>query len=280
MMQGVDPKALFSMYMRLVGTPCLEPEKGDPELSGKVLGIINGSSWITLWSYYFGRTILPGVKLVNVGNEAVQLNFMKAYREGKPCPPQENIEVFVRYALDLVELYRPDAILISCSTMNRAYPKVQEAIKQYGVPVVPIDMPMMEEAVARVEEGGTVLIIATHGPTVRSTQLLLEEVARKANKRNIKYVSETVEEAFERLGVGDIEGHNDLIRRVIEQRRRNGRIDVVVLAQLSMSVLKIFDPQVEEELGIPILTSGECGFRKIRALFIGKSQKDSVQPEH
>jgi len=273
MMQEVDPKILFSMYMRLVGTPCLEPEKGDPELSGKVLGIINGSSWITLWSYYFGRTILPGVKLVNVGNEAVQLNFMKAHREGKPCPPQENIEAFVRYALDLVELYKPDAILISCSTMNRAYPKVQEAVKQYEVPVIPIDMPMMEEAIARVEEGGTILIVATHGPTVKSTQLLLEEVARKANKQNVKYISETIEEAFERLGAGDIEGHNDLIRRAIEQRRNGERIDVVVLAQLSMSVFKIFNPRVEEELGIPILTSGECGFRKVRALFVDKSQK-------
>jgi len=280
MMQEVDSKILFSMYMRLVGTPCLEPEKGDPELSGRVLGIINGSSWITLWSYYFGRTILPGVKLVNVGNEAVQLNFMKAHREGKPCPPQENIEAFVRYALDLVELYRPDAILISCSTMNRAYPKVQEAVRQYEVPVIPIDMPMMEEAIARVEEGGTILIIATHGPTVKSTQLLLEEVARRANKQSIKYVSETIEEAFERLGAGDIEGHNDLIRRAIEQRRNSERIDVVVLAQLSMSVFKIFHPQVEEELGIPILTSGECGFRKVRALLVDKSRKSSAKPEH
>ncbi len=266
----INPKMLFSMYMKLTGVPTLEPEKGDPRLTGKTLGIINGSTWIILWSYYFGRKILPGVKLINVGNEAIQLNFMRAYREGKPCPPQENIDLFEKYALDLVKLYKPDAIMISCSTMNRAYPQVQKAVEGYGIPVVPIDMPMMEEAIEKTEQDGKILVIATHGPTVKNTQLLLEEVANKMGKR-ILFSGVTIEKAFELLGKGDIEGHNRLIEEAIIKTKKDERIDVVVLAQLSMGVLKIFCPDIEEKIGVPVLASGECGFQKIRSVFLSET---------
>ena len=74
---------------------------------------------------------------------------MDAHRKGLPSPPQANIEVFIRYAQDLVELAQVNMVLITCSTMNRAYPQVEEALKPYGVPVVQIDQPLMERAVSR-----------------------------------------------------------------------------------------------------------------------------------
>jgi len=271
MIYEVNPIQLFSMYMQIAGVPHLEDEtSGDPRLIGKTLGIINGGAWIILWAYYFGRKFLPGVRIINVGNEAVQLNFMKAHKEGKECPPQENIEVFKRYALDIANLYRNvDVILISCSTMNRAYVHVQEEMKKYNIPVLTIDMPMMEEAVKSVKNG-KILIIATHGPTVKSTQALLEEVARDMNKR-IEYTGETIEEAFEMLGKGDIEAHNELIARAIKKHQKAERIDVVILAQLSMTVFKFSYPDDLKEFGIPVLTSGECGFKKVRDILIEKS---------
>ena len=116
---------------------------------GKRLGLLNGSSWITLWSNYFGRLFLPGVHLVNIGNEAIQMNFMQAHHDGQPTPPLSNIDAFVRYARDLVTFGQVNAVLITCSTMNRAYPQVQAALAPYNVPVVQIDRPMMERAVER-----------------------------------------------------------------------------------------------------------------------------------
>lgn len=53
--------------------------------------------------YYFGKMILPGVKIINVGNEAVQLSFMKAHREGKPCPPQINIDTLPEISTNSLE---------------------------------------------------------------------------------------------------------------------------------------------------------------------------------
>ncbi len=32
--------------------------------------------------------------------------------------------------------------MITCSTMNRSYPRVREAVQAYGVPVIPIDGPV------------------------------------------------------------------------------------------------------------------------------------------
>ena len=59
---------------------------------------------------------MPGVQSVKAGNDAVQLNFVRAYRAGEPCPPQSSIEACARNARDLVELADVDAILITCST--------------------------------------------------------------------------------------------------------------------------------------------------------------------
>ncbi len=74
----VDPIELFGNYMKVTGVPTLSTEAStNPALNGKKLGVVNGSSWVSLWSTYFGKKILPGVKIINAGNEAVQLNFMQ-----------------------------------------------------------------------------------------------------------------------------------------------------------------------------------------------------------
>lgn len=261
-----DAKQLFSSYMKLADVPRLEHEyTQDPALYGKKLGLVNGSAWIQLWSYYFGRVYLPGVKLINVGNEAVQLNFMQAHSEHKECPPQKNIDLFAQYAKDLIELADVDAILITCSTMNRSLPYVKKAVEQYKIPVVQIDEPMMEKAV---ENGGRVLIIATHGPTVDNTRKLLEETAENMGKgQTLQYCGATVEEAFHLLGEGKIHEHNELIARTIKEEQSKGRIDQVVLAQLSMSVFKLSYPDHVEDFGVPVLTSGEEGFKRIYDIF-------------
>ncbi|AQG77979.1 aspartate/glutamate racemase family protein [Spirosoma montaniterrae] len=264
--------SLFSEYMRLTGTPTLGSEpSGDPALVGKKLGVVNGSNWVSLWSTYFGRTVLPGVKIVQVGNEGVQLNFMDAHHRGDTCPPQLNIDLTIRYAKDLIDLVGVDAILLSCSTMNRAAPAVREALAPLGVPVVQIDEAMMEEAVQtgtapadrteRVRDG-KILVVATHGPTVASTQALLQETADRMGK-SVQFAGATVEDAFHLLGDGRIEEHNELIANVIREAQQHDSIDVVVLAQLSMSVFCFSYPDPIAAFGIPVLNSGETGFRRV-----------------
>lgn len=256
---GVDPVRLFSDYMKVTGVPTLADEHGPyPNLSGKKLGIVNGSSWISLWSTYFGKLMLPGVKIINVGNEAIQLNFMQAHSRGRQCPPEINIGLFCRYARDLFDLEQVNAILISCSTMNRAFKRVREEMKLLGVPVVQIDEAMMEEAV---NTQGKILVIATHGPTVKNTQCLLKETAQRLGK-SVDFVGATVAEAFELLGQGRIAEHNSLIADTIRKVQGSQRIDIVVLAQLSMSVFSFSHPDTVVDFGIKVLNSGQTGFQR------------------
>ncbi|HPE74643.1 MAG TPA: aspartate/glutamate racemase family protein [Draconibacterium sp.] len=255
--KNTDPKQLFGDYMRVTGTPTLRELPGNiPELNGRKLGVVNGSNWVSLWSTWFGKKQLPGVKIINVGNEAVQLNFMDAHEKGEPCPPQINIDLFCNYAKDLYDLYDVDAILISCSTMNRAFKQVSEFMKPYNVPVIQIDEAMMEEAV---NSEGRILVVATHGPTVKSTQDLLTETAERLGKK-VDFVGVTVEEAFDLLGEGKIEEHNEVIANAIRKVQINEKIDIVVLAQLSMAVFSFSYPKPEEEFGVKVLNSGETGF--------------------
>jgi aspartate/glutamate racemase len=256
---------LFSDYLRVTGVAHTGPEpRGDPRLIGKRLGLLNGSSWITLWSNYFGRIFLPGVHLVNAGNEAVQINFMEAHASGKLSVPAANISAFKRYAIDLAELGHVDLVLITCSTMNRAYTQVSEALLPYAVPVIQIDRPMMERAV---EQGGKVLVIATHGPTVESTQALLKEVA-EASGRNVSMQGALVEEAWNHLAKGEVKAHNDLLAKTIGEYRQADEIGCVVLAQLSMTVFLLSYPDPLKEFGIPVYTSGQCGFEAVRDVLL------------
>jgi aspartate/glutamate racemase len=261
-----DPIRWFSETLDLTGVAHTGPETtGRPEFIGKRLGLLNGASWIVPWANYFGRRFVPGAHLVNIGNEAVQINFMEAHARGLPAPPQSNIDAFVRYARDLAELGRVDAIMITCSTMNRSFAAVSDAMRGYRIPVVQIDRPLMERAV---RHGGRTLVIATHGPTVDNTQKLLRETAEEL-KTQVDFGGETVEEAWHRLADGDVAGHNQVLADTIRERLARERFDSVVLAQLSMTVFLLDHPDPVAEFGIPVFTSGQCGFERVAELLAG-----------
>ncbi len=259
-LQKIDPVRLFSQYMHVTGVPSLVDESGpDPKLSGKRLGVINGASWISLWSTYFGKKYLPGVKIINIGNEAIQLRFMSAFNEGNKCPPYENIELFCRYAKELFDLAKVNAILISCSTMNRAFTKVSQKMSKFNIPVIQIDQPMMEKAIGL---GKRILVIATHGPTMENTSRLLEETAFHT-KKEIEITGVLIKDAFDMLGKGKILKHNLCIAEQIRKVKSQKEIDVVVLAQFSMSVFTFTFPDPKKEFGINVLDSAKAGFQRV-----------------
>lgn len=261
---------LFSEYVALTGIGCApQSAQGDPALVGKRLGLINASSWITLWCNYFGKLYLPGVQLINASNDAVQLNFTRAFDAGEPCPPPANIDTFVRMARDLVELGRVDAILITCSTMNRSYAAVAQAVR---VPVVPIDLPMMQAAI---QHGGKILVLATLGTTVNSTLALLRETAQQSNQP-ADCIGITVAEAWQRLAEGNLVAHNELLARAIRDAQAREKIGCVVLAQLSMSVFALAYPDPLATFGVPVFNSGQCGFQRMREILRALPHQENV----
>lgn len=270
----VNPIQLFSDFLRVVGIAHLGPEKyGEEKFIGKKLGVLNGSAWIMMWASYFGRRFLPGVHLVNAGNEAMQLNFMEAHHNDQPTPPQSNIDAMVRYAKDLVELGNVDAVIITCSTMNRSYPEVSKALEPYNTPVIQIDRPMMEKAV---KGGGRVLVVATHGPSVKSTQLLLEETAGSLGK-HIEFSGLHTEVPWEYLANFDIKGHNESLAEAVREKIKQESFSSVVFAQLSMTAFLLSYPDPEKEFGIPIYTSGQCGFEAVGELLNQNCKKKETK---
>jgi hypothetical protein len=127
------------------------------------------------------------------------------------------------------------------------------------VPVIQIDMPMMEKAV---NCGGKILVIATHGPTVASTQELLASTARTKGK-TVAFDGLTVEEAWHKLERGDVSGHNQVLADAITAQPL-AEYSCVVLAQLSMSAFLFSYPDPVTQFGIPVLTSGQLGFEHAR----------------
>ena len=76
------------------------------------------------------------------------------------------------------------------------------------------------------------------------------------------FAGATVEEAFHLLGEGRIAAHNEVIAAAIREAQARERIDGVVLAQLSMSVFSFSYPDPVAAFGVPVLNSGETGFRR------------------
>ena len=128
--------------------------------------------------------------------------------------------------------------------------------------MVQIDEPMMEKAV---RTGARILVVATHGPTVENTRSLLLETAEREGKK-VSVAGATVERAFDLLGEGDVRGHNEEISGVIRRETARASFDVVVLAQLSMSAFVFSYPDRPAAFGMPVLTSGEEGFLRVREI--------------
>jgi len=108
-----------------------------------------------------------------------------------------------------------------------------------------------------------VLVIATLVTTVRSTQALLQETAQRLG-RTVTSTGITVEEAWRCLAAGDVERHNALLAQAIREAAAREALGCVVLAQLSMTVFALSHPDPEAEFGLPVFTSGQAGFQRMR----------------
>ena len=90
---------------------------------------------------------------------------------------------------------------------------------------------------------------------------MLQETADRLGKK-VDFAGATIEEAFDALGEGDVRAHNELIANAIRKSQKKQDIDIVVLAQLTMTVFTFSYPDPVTTFGIPVLSSGVTGFRR------------------
>ncbi len=154
-------------------------------------------------------------------------------------------------------------LLCTCSTLG---PAVEAAAASIEVPVLRVDRPLAEAAVAA---GTRLLVVAALETTLAPTRALLEDAAAKAG-RDVSLEMLSLPEAWAAFESGDRQGY---LRQIVEAVRNlvegagagNGTesFDAVVLAQASMAGAA----EALADLGIPALSSPRLAVERAAALY-------------
>jgi aspartate/glutamate racemase len=219
------------------------------DLSSKTLGIIHAAVFTSQTVQKYLTEILPEVSVMHAGDDTVQRD-NSAAEVG--TIPKKNYFKFVTFARFLQEA-GVDLIMLACSTFNRA---VEYAEPMIDTPMLQIDRPMMDRAV---RQGKRIGLLATLPSTVPSSERLLNKAADEAG-RSIEIHTVLSKEAFQALRKGDSARHNELLLEEIDGLSK--RTDIIVMAQVSMSVLEPYLGKTR----VPVLNSGRTGFTRAREI--------------
>lgn len=219
------------------------------DLSTKTLGIIHASMITAKAVQKYIDEIIPEVKIMHVVDDTIQRDNIAA---GAGIIPKVNYYKFAQYAHNLEEA-KADLIMLACSTFNYAAELARPII---NTPIAQIDRPMMELAV---KTGKRIGLMATLPTTVPSSERLLKIAAAEANKA-IEIKTVLCSKAFEEFEKGNVEGHNKILIKEIENL--SDEVDVIVMAQLSMSALAPYLKNTK----VPVYNSGFTGFTRVREM--------------
>jgi Asp/Glu/hydantoin racemase len=153
-----------------------------------------------------------------------------------------------------------DQILVTCSSIGRA---VETAASLATVPVLRVDRPMAEQAVAT---GKRVGVIATLGTTLEPTADLVQRCAAEAG-REIELTARLCEGAFEALMSGDAARHDELVLAALHELQ--SQVDVIALAQASMA--RVANLLADDERRVPILASPPLAIEHLQRVFTSAS---------
>ncbi|GHT63539.1 arylsulfatase [Spirochaetia bacterium] len=219
------------------------------DLSGKTLGIIHAAVFTATSLEPIAREVMPEVSIMHAGDDTVQRDNLSAPIGTIPKANFYKFATFARFFEDA----GIDLIVLACSTFNQA---VEFARPMIRVPMLQIDRPMMEKAVAT---GKRIGLIGTLPSTMPSSERLLRQCATDAGKE-IEVVSVLNDKAFKILRAGDPATHNAMVLEDI--KRISSQVDCIVLAQGSMSVL---EKDVTKNV-VPVYTSPRLAFERARTM--------------
>ena len=181
---------------------------------------------------------LPTVEVFNIVDDSL----VKGIREAGSITPQ--ISKRVLDYLKSAESGGADQIMVTCSSIG---PAVEAGAKEVKVPVLRVDQPMADQAVAT---GKRIGVIATLSTTLEPTADLVLRRAALAGKQ-IELTSRLAEGAFEALMGGDAARHDAMVAAALKELSK--QVDVILLAQASMA--RVVDTLAPEDKRVPILAS-------------------------
>lgn len=202
------------------------------------LGLIHTSATLVPIFQQLCSEYLPGVNVFNIVDDSL---IKDVIAKGKLAPAT------ARRVVDYVasaEAAGADRILVTCSSIGRA---VEAAASLSSVPVLRVDQPMADLAVAK---GTRIGVVATLPTTLEPTADLVKRRAQVAGK-DIQLTSRLCEGAFDALMGGNPGLHDQMVAQAL--RELSAQVDVILLAQASMA--RVVDTLSAEEKTVPIIAS-------------------------
>ena len=163
---------------------------------------------------------LPGYEIINLVDDSILPEL--SINGGDVSNVQERL---IQYAKN-AERAGAKVILNACSSVGEVVSLMRQEV---AIPVVRIDEAMVECAV---KTGDRICVVATLPTTLNPTIRLIQEKAKVLGKE-VQIQSVLAEEAYARLILGDKDGHDEALEKVLVQLVEG--TDVVVLAQASMA---------------------------------------------
>ena len=207
-------------------------------MAKKKLGLIHTSATLVPVFQQLCAAKLPNVDVFNIVDDSL-IKDVIARGELTPLTARR-----VLGHVASAEQAGADAILVTCSSIGAA---VEASAPLTGVPVLRVDRPMADKAVAT---GRRVGVIATLPTTLGPTADLIRRRAAAAG-RDVELVTRLCDGAFDALMGGDAAKHDAMVGRALTELM--AEVDVVVLAQASMA--RIADGLPADARTVPVLSS-------------------------
>jgi Asp/Glu/hydantoin racemase len=207
-------------------------------MAERKLGLLHTSATLVPIFEQLCKAKLPAVSVFNLVDDSLIKDVIKHGR----LRPQTARRVAQHVAA--AEDAGADYILVTCSSIGAA---VETAAGLATVPVLRVDQPMADHAIATARRIG---VIATLPTTLDPTADLLRRRAVAAGKQ-IELTTRLCDGAFGALMSGDATSHDALVRCAL--RELSSQVETIVLAQASMA--RVVDSLANADCGIPILAS-------------------------
>jgi Asp/Glu/hydantoin racemase len=207
-------------------------------MTHKRLGLLHTSATLVPVFEQLCKSKLPGVSVFNLVDDSLIKDVIAHGR----LRPQTARRVVQHVAA--AEDAGAEFIMVTCSSIGRA---VETAAEVASVPVLRVDQPMADRAVATARRVG---VIATLPTTLEPTADLLSRRAAAAGKE-IELTSRLCDNAFDALMSGNAAMHDSLVSAAL--RELSEQVNVIALAQASMA--RVVDSLPESERRVPILAS-------------------------
>jgi Asp/Glu/hydantoin racemase len=217
----------------------------------KRLGLLHTSATLVPVFQQLCAARLPGVDVFNIVDDSL---IKDCIARGTLTPLTARR---VLKHLESAEQAGADVILVTCSSIG---PAVDAAAPLISVPVLRVDQPMADRAVAT---GRRIGVVATLPTTLEPTTELIGRRAKNAG-REIELTPHLCEGAFDALMSGDAPRHDSMVAKALAELA--SRVDVIVLAQASMA--RVVDGLPADVRKVPILASPPLAIEHIASLLL------------